>query len=500
MATKEAPSAEPSRVAAPPPLGDIRAGRPQVLGTSVSGLLRRGASIVSLLLLDICGLVLGVYSALVLRSVLYGEPVLWGAIWRVESDWLPFLALVMVLVFWRAGLYAERERRGGAGPIVGSLILVGVVALAFGIGTNHEFGTYGLAPTAVVLSTAFIGLLRASYDVVTSDVLRIAGVRRRAVLVGDSERIAHLQRVLGRGRGGIAYEFVGTVGPSPDGMPFRYLGTPADLPRIFAEETLDELIVAESEFDDKALIELVDVAHRRGVRVRAAPTTAELLTQRADYVPGQGVPLFELRPPAFVGTDWLVKRTFDLVVSVLVIVIGLPLWIIIAVAIKLDSRGPVFYRDRRVGLNERDFGMLKFRTMRQNAAALQERLEEQNEAEGALFKVRDDPRVTRVGRVLRRFSIDEVPQVFNVLAGEMSLVGPRPLPLRDYNLLEPWHRKRYLVLPGMTGLWQIAGRSDLSFDDLVRLDFYYLENWSIWLDISILVRTVPAVIAARGAY
>ena len=500
MATKEAPPAERSPVAAPPPLGDIRAGRPQLLGTPVSGLLRRAASILSLLVLDLCGMILGLYSALVLRAVVFDESVLWGAFWRVESSWLPFIGLVMVLVFWRAGLYAERERRGGAGQIVGSLILVGVVVLAFGIGTNHEFGTYGLAPTAVVLSTAFIGLLRASYDVVTADLLRLAGVRRRAVLVGDAERIANLQRVLGQGRGGIAYEYVGTVGPSGNGMPFRYLGTVADLPRIFAEETLDELIVAGSEFDDKALIELVDVAHRRGVRVRAAPTTAELLTQRAEYVPGQGVPLFELRPPAFVGTDWVVKRGFDVLVSVLVLVVGLPVWIAIAVAIKLGSRGPVFYRDRRVGLNEREFGMIKFRTMFENAAELQGRLENRNEAEGALFKLRDDPRVTRVGRLLRRFSIDEVPQVLNVLRGEMSLVGPRPLPLRDFELLEPWHRKRYLVLPGMTGLWQIAGRSDLGFDDLVRLDFYYLEHWSIWLDISVLVRTIPAVIGARGAY
>jgi lipopolysaccharide/colanic/teichoic acid biosynthesis glycosyltransferase len=160
----------------------------------------------------------------------------------------------------------------------------------------------------------------------------------------------------------------------------------------------------------------------------------------------------------------------------------------------------VFFRDLRVGLNEREFGMIKFRTMYEDAPERQARLEAENEAEGALFKVRDDPRVTRVGRLLRRFSLDEVPQVLNVLRGEMSLVGPRPLPLRDFELLEPWHRKRYLVLPGMTGLWQIAGRSDLGFDDLVRLDFYYLENWSIWLDISILVRTIPAVLAGRGAY
>jgi lipopolysaccharide/colanic/teichoic acid biosynthesis glycosyltransferase len=160
----------------------------------------------------------------------------------------------------------------------------------------------------------------------------------------------------------------------------------------------------------------------------------------------------------------------------------------------------VLYQDRRIGLNEQPFLMWKFRTMYQDAAERQGQLEARNEAQGPLFKIRDDPRVTPFGRFLRRFSIDEIPQVLNVLAGEMSLVGPRPLPVRDYERLEDWHRKRYLVLPGMTGLWQIAGRADLSFDDLVRLDFYYLENWSIWLDISILAKTVPAVVAARGAY
>jgi lipopolysaccharide/colanic/teichoic acid biosynthesis glycosyltransferase len=144
--------------------------------------------------------------------------------------------------------------------------------------------------------------------------------------------------------------------------------------------------------------------------------------------------------------------------------------------------------------------MLKFRTMVVGAAEQQAVLEEQNEAHGALFKIRHDPRVTRVGRLLRRFSIDELPQLLNVLRGEMSLVGPRPLPLRDYDQLEPWHRKRYHVLPGITGLWQISGRSGLTFDDLVRLDFYYIENWSIWLDISILVRTPLAVASGRGAY
>ena len=144
--------------------------------------------------------------------------------------------------------------------------------------------------------------------------------------------------------------------------------------------------------------------------------------------------------------------------------------------------------------------MLKFRTMYADAAEQQKELEKLNEADGPLFKLRQDPRVTGFGRLLRRYSLDEIPQLLNVLRGEMSLVGPRPLPIRDFEKLEPWHRKRYLVLPGMTGLWQISGRSNLGFDDLVRLDFSYLENWSVWLDVSILLRTIPAVLTRRGAY
>jgi lipopolysaccharide/colanic/teichoic acid biosynthesis glycosyltransferase len=153
-----------------------------------------------------------------------------------------------------------------------------------------------------------------------------------------------------------------------------------------------------------------------------------------------------------------------------------------------------------VGLGQQPFEMSKFRTMVAGASEGQDALEVDNEASGALFKIRDDPRVTSVGRVLRRLSLDEIPNVINVLRGEMSLVGPRPLPLRDYRQLEEWHRRRYNVLPGMTGLWQVAGRSDLTFDDLVRLDFYYIENWSIWLDISILLRTPGAVFRRKGAY
>ncbi len=352
----------------------------------------------------------------------------------------------------------------------------------------------------MILCCAAITALRTSYEIVTGEVLRKLGARRYALLAGSGENIAHLHSALGSGRNGIDYEFVGAVAPSPEGVSLPVLGDVRDLSAVLDRERVDELIVTDSDFGERELLEIVDHAHRRGVEVRIAPKATELLTSRVEFVPGQGIPLFELRPPAFVGMDWVVKRAFDLVVSGIVLLVGLPLWLGIAAAVKLSSRGPVFYRDRRVGLGEQEFGMLKFRTMRADAAGRQAELEASNEADGPLFKIREDPRVTRVGAFLRRFSLDEIPQLWNVLRGEMSLVGPRPLPLRDFERLESWHRKRYLVLPGVTGLWQISGRSNLGFDDLVRLDFYYLENWSIWLDISILAKTVPAVFSGRGAY
>src|SRR6266545_3441838 len=298
---------------------------------------------------------------------------------------------------------------------------------------------------ATLVLRELVATLRASYDGITKDIFRVAGLKRRAVLVGASEHIAHLRASLGQGRSGIEYEFVGAIAPTQQGVDVPVLGSLDDVPRVLAKFEVDELIVTDSDFDEEALLRLVDDAHRAAVKVRVAPKTTELLTQRAEYVPGQGIPLFELRPPAFAGTDFAVKRSFDIVVSALVVVLGLPFWLLIAAAIKLTSKGPVFYRDRRVGLGEREFGMLKFRTMVADAADQQRELEAANEAGGALFKIRDDQRVTPVGRVLRRFSIDEIPQVLNVIWGEMSLVGPRPLPVRDFLLLDEWHRKRYHV-------------------------------------------------------
>ena len=502
--SKAAPPAETPRTAPAQSVTgrDVRASRLYLLSRGpILTLVRRTLSVAALVVLDVAGLAVGIYLALVIRQLVAGDgDVLWGLLWREgPAEWLKFAAPITVLVFAQAGLYRQRERRPGAGRILACLIAVALIVLAFGIGTGYDFKTSGLIPTSVVVSAVIISLFRAAYESASLEVMRAMGIRRRVVLVGAGESLVRLRESLAAARGGLTYEFVGAVAPEPV-RGIRLLGSPADLPLVLDQVRPDEVILAEADFDERTVLEVVEQAHSQGIKVRLAPDTTELLIQRGEYVPGQGAPLFELRPPVLTGWDWAVKRIFDIVVSALVLVLGLPLWALISLAVKLESRGPVFFVDRRIGVGEQEFGMLKFRTMVADAELLQPELEPVNEAEGALFKIRDDPRVTRVGRFLRRFSLDEIPQIGNVLKGEMSLVGPRPLPLRDYRLLEDWHRARYAVLPGMTGLWQISGRSGLTFDDLVRLDFTYLENWSIWLDITVIARTIPAVITRRGAY
>ena len=486
----------------PLPQADVRRSRVYLLSRGpVLGLIRRAISVGALVVLDIAGLALGVYFALVLRAVLYGDTIYWSLLWDTgPAEWLPFLAPITVLVFLQTGLYAPRDRRAGPGRVLGALVLVALIVLAFGLGTDYDFTTTGLIPTAVATSALAIGALRAAYESVSRELMQVVGIRRRLVLVGEGESLRHLRLQLLAARGGLDVEILGAVSNVGDPA-IPVLAESLDgLASVLEQTRPDELVLTEADFSERAVLAVVQLAHRHGVKVKLAPSTTELLVHEGEYVPGHGVPLFELRPPILSGFAWVSKRMFDLVVAGLLVLLLLPLWLALALAIKLDSRGPVLFEDRRIGVGEREFGMLKLRTMVADASDRQNELESDNEASGALFKIRDDPRVTRVGRVLRRLSIDELPQLWNVLRGEMSLVGPRPLPLRDHELLQDWHKARYLVLPGMTGLWQISGRSGLEFDDLVRLDFTYIENWSIWSDISIIAKTLPAVLSGRGAY
>jgi exopolysaccharide biosynthesis polyprenyl glycosylphosphotransferase len=268
---------------------------------------------------------------------------------------------------------------------------------------------------------------------------------------------------------------------------------------MIAERDIQRVVIGPDPANNDRLLDSIRELRGHGVRVSVLPDVSRVVSSAIELDRLSGLTLLGVRRFEITHSSKLIKRSFDLAGSSLALLVLAPVLIAIAIAIRLDARGPVTFRQQRAGRHGEPFEMFKFRSMVVGAEHRQRELLHLNEGDG-VFKIADDPRVTRVGRFLRRYSIDEVPQVLNVLRGEMSLVGPRPLPIRDFERLEPWHRKRYLVLPGMTGLWQIAGRSTLGFDDLVRLDFYYLEHWSIWLDVSILLKTIPAVIARRGAY
>ncbi|WP_016952928.1 sugar transferase [Anabaena sp. PCC 7108] len=215
-----------------------------------------------------------------------------------------------------------------------------------------------------------------------------------------------------------------------------------------------------------------------------------------------GIACLSFISPAITGKDFWLKRIFDFCFACLFLIFTFPIYLAIAIAIKLDSPGSAFYRQTRIGLHGKEFKVWKFRTMRNDAEKMQKELEALNQTkDGILFKIKDDPRVTRIGRFLRRYSLDELPQLFNVVLGEMSLVGPRPLPTRDVNKFSARHLIRQEILPGVTGLWQVSGRSDiLDFEQVLNLDLTYIENWSLWLDFQILLKTVSVVLNKEGAY
>jgi exopolysaccharide biosynthesis polyprenyl glycosylphosphotransferase len=479
---------------------DVRSKRPPVLSFLLKlDTARRFARVASLLWLDFMAIFFAMLTALCLKAALKGA---WNFhdSYQEAHDTVSFAYLVAALLFARSGLYGERASRPGLPTIVSALFQTMIVTLIFALVNGKEFSSYYIFYGSLFFAVAYVASARWLYERATGVLLKAAGYQRRAVLVGTGEHIEAVAHALADGpHPGVDVQGFISLKPRPDNG-LRSLGTIEDIARVIDEHRLDEIIIADPDFPQREAVELVDRCHQRGVRVRVAPSTMEILIHRAEFVPGQSVPLFELKPPVFDGIDFAVKRSFDLVGASLLLFFLSPLLTLIALAIRLTSRGPVVYRSMRPGIGGKPFACLKFRTMYRDADQRQADLESLNEASGALFKIKDDPRMTPVGRILRRFSLDELPQLLNVLRGEMSLVGPRPLPQRDFDRLEDWHKKRYLVLPGLTGLWQVSGRSELDFDDLVRLDFLYLERWSPFLDLTILVKTVPAVFSRRGAF
>ena len=279
------------------------------------------------------------------------------------------------------------------------------------------------------------------------------------------------------------------------------LGSLSGVVQAIAEAHADTVAVAASPgITAEALRRLSYELEGTGVDLLVAPALTNITGTRVSLRPVAGLPLLHLDVPELDGARKFVKAVFDRSLALLGLALVAPLLLLVALAVRLDSRGPALFRQQRVGRDGRLFGVLKFRTMVLDAEVRREQMLTLNETDGVLFKVRDDPRLTRLGRLLRRFSLDELPQLLNVVAGQMSMVGPRPPLPSEVARYDGHVARRLLVKPGMTGLWQVNGRSDLSWDETVRLDLQYVEAWSLGLDLAILTKTVVAVVRGRGAY
>jgi len=279
-------------------------------------------------------------------------------------------------------------------------------------------------------------------------------------------------------------------------------GIPEQLNSIIAAQPVDEVLVALPIDKYGPLVEaIVRQCEEQGITVRLRTEMSHLQVARLYVDELEGLPVMTIQSGPADSWPLTVKRVIDIVGSAALLAALAPFFAVVALLIKSDSSGSVFFTQERVGYNKRRFKMIKFRTMIVDAERQQELLEHMNEVEGPVFKIKKDPRITRVGAFLRRFSIDELPQLVNVLKGDMSLVGPRPLPVRDVERIDiQWHKRRFSIKPGITCLWQVNGRSNVSFNEWVRMDLDYIDKWSLGLDFLILLKTIPAVLRGPGAY
>lgn len=360
-----------------------------------------------------------------------------------------------------------------------------------------------LVPFVWICSIAILSLGRMLLSALIGTLHRL-GLGETRLLVVGSGRLGKMimQHIAATPKLGYAIVgFLHDMHESPgDFGRFKMLGTLDDLALVIRSMRVDEVIIALPSELHQQTIRSVRLCERLGASFKLVPELYELSLSRIDMETIEGIPLLGIKQQQLNTIQRAVMRVTDIVGAFLVLLLGSPIWLCFALLIKMTSPGEVILRQTRVGLNGRKFTCYKFRSMYKNAERDLASLLAYNEAQGPLFKMKDDPRVTFIGKFLRRTSLDEIPQLFNVLKGDMSLVGPRPPLPREVELYEEWQKGRLAMKPGMTGLWQVRGRSDLSFDEGVLMDLYYIENWSLGLYYQILWRTIPAVLFVRGAY
>jgi exopolysaccharide biosynthesis polyprenyl glycosylphosphotransferase len=426
--------------------------------------------------------------------------------WSTYSSIELALTAVLLVVFRLQGLY--RLRRGVTwvdemGVVVNST-LIAIAVMIVGVFYIRPFGLSRLIFIfAAIGIVVLLGLARLAARVYRAHQRRRGRGLERIVVVGTGPLgLMMMQNLVAQPE--LGYQIVGFVDDerTDDIGPFQALGRPADIPDLVDQLDVDEVFIALPSADHARISHLLAALALRPVGVRIVPDFYDLSLNQVDITDVNGIPLIGLRDAQLSGGNLMLKRTIDVVLASLTLLfLSVPL-LLVALLIKIDSPGPVLISQTRVGRNRKPFGFLKFRSMYQDADAQLAKVLHLDEARsgGRLFKSRNDPRRTRVGRWLRRLSVDEMPQLVNVLRGDMSLVGPRPPFPHEVDKYEDWHQRRLDVVPGITGLWQVSGRSTLTFDEMALLDIWYIENWSIGLDLKIMFRTIPAVLLGTGAY
>lgn len=461
---------------------------------------------------------------LILSDVVLINVALIGAFWmRYELGWFAevgfgaelsdyalfavILSILLPITFKLDGVYNGRRGQSWFDQMYGIVNATAkgtIVLLALTFAFRPLVYSRLLFLEAAVLIVLLTGISRLVKGVVEARLRRRGIGVDRVLIVGGGEVGRTVIRTI-VARPELGFQIVGLVDDNPDkghtdiGR-VKGLGDLNKLPEIVDHEGIDQVIITLPWMHHRKIMGIVHECERKRVQARIVPDLFQMSLSRVNVDDLGGVPLIGVHKTTISRGKRIVKRAIDVVLATVGGVLALPLMAILACAIRLDSSGPAVFRQLRVGKGGRQFWCYKFRSMHEGAEDERDRLEALNERDGAAFKIKDDPRRTRVGRWLRRSSMDELPQIYNVLRGDMSLVGPRPPLPEEVTQYEAWQLCRLEVAPGITGLWQVSGRSNLTFDDQCLLDIYYIENWSPYLDIKILLRTVPVVFTGDGAF